>query len=488
MPRNARAAIRLVLVSGALAMPAAAIAQDVPPPSAAQPAPPTAPTIVRAYRPNIADEDWSFLENRALRSDVFDPVKYISLWNGRSYLTLAGEARIRPEGLRVRAAPGEDSTVDNYVFQRYLFAADWHLGKRLRLFGELQSGLIDGKIASPRPTDRNVASIHQGFVEYHSPKPSTSLRPGGQFMARVGRQEMAIGSSRLISARQGLNVKRSFDGLVLGYDTMRWGVEGGTARLVAVGAGAFDDASTGDQKFWGASATRRGVFLPRVAVTAYYLGLDQRESFYVQGVGSERRHTVGGKFGGVWKAFDFTYDLIGQWGEFAGAPTRAWAVAIENSYRQASWPLRPRFTLRVNSATGDRDPDNPRLDAFNPLFPGNSYSGSVGLLGPTNLTDVTPAVQLLFPRRVLVAFEGPSYFRTSVQDGVYNIELRPLPIVAPGAGRYVGSNPAIVVLWTATNHLSLTGVITRFLPGAAVEPSFIRHGFGFYSSSFTYRF
>ena len=50
------------------------------------------------------------------------------------------------------------------------------------------------------------------------------------------------------------------------------------------------------------------------------------------------------------------------------------------------------------------------------------------------------------------------------------------------------SNPAIVVLWTATNHLSLTGVITRFLPGAAVEQSFIRHGFGFYSSSFTYRF
>jgi hypothetical protein len=484
MPRNARASLGLVLVSGALAMPAVATAQDVPPPSAAQPAaPPTAPKIVRAYRPNIADEDWSFLENKALRQDFFDPVKYISLWNGRSYLTLAGEVRIRPEGLRVRAAPGEESTVDNYVFQRYLFAADWHLGNRLRLFGELQSGLIDGKIASPRPTDEDVAGLHQAFVEYHSPKD----RPR-QVLVRVGRQEMTIGSSRLISARQGLNVKRSFDGLVLGYNAARWSIEGGAARLVEVGAGAFDDTSTGDHKFWGASATRRGVFVPGVALGWYYLGVDQKESFYVQGVGAERRHTVGAKFGGVWKAFDFNYDLIGQWGEFAGAPARAWAVAVENSYRRADWPLRPRFTLRINSATGDRDPDDPRLEAFNPLFPGNSYSGSVGLLGPTNLSDVTPAVQLLFPRRFLIAFEYSSYFRSSVHDGVYNIELRPLPIIAPDADRYVGSNPAIVVLWTATNHLSLTGVITRFLPGAAVEQSFIRHGFGFYSSSFTYRF
>lgn len=483
MARNARSVLAPIVVCGALAVPAAAAGQDVPPASAAQPAvQPTAPKVVRAYRPNMADEDWSFLENKALRQDVFDPVKYISLWDGRSYLTLAGEARIRPEGLRVRAGPGEESTADNYVFQRYLLAADWHLGRRLRVYTELQSGLIDGKIASPRPTDRNLAGIQQAFVEYHTPRG----RPR-RLTLGVGRQEMTIGSSRLISARQGLNVKRSFDGVVATYDTGRWRVEGGSARLVAIGAGAFDDWSKSYQAFWGGSILRRGVGFSSAIGSAYYLGVDQRESFYVQGVGSERRHTIGGKFAGTWKALDFNYDVIGQWGEFAGAPSRAGALAVEMGYRWAT-RLRPRLAVRFNSATGDRDLDDPRLQSFNPLFPGNSYSGSVGLLGPTNLTDVTPAIQLLFPKRILLAFEAPTYFRSNVHDGVYNIELRPLPIIAPGADRYVGSNPAIVVLWTATNHLSLTGVITRFLPGAAVEQSFIRHGFGFYSSSFTYRF
>jgi len=472
----------LVVFAAWLAAPAAARAQ--PPPS--QPGPALTPAQIqtaRAYRPNIADEDWSFLANPAYRQDRFDPVKYISFLGGRSYVTLGGEVRIRPEGFRVRAAPGGQAIIDNYIFQRYLFAADWHIGKRFRAFGELQSGLIDGKIASPRPTDEDVADVHQAFIEVHSPKD----RPR-QAALRIGRQEMTIGSSRLISASQGLNVKRAFDGVVATTRRGNWTVEGGVARLVAVGGGAFDDLSPSGQQFWGVSVARRQFAFPSGAVGAYYLGVDRKESTYVQGTGPELRHTVGGKFTGTVKAFDFSYDAIGQWGTFAGAEVRAWAVAAEHSVRVARWPLRPRFALRVNSASGDRDPLDPRLQSFNALFPGSAYSGVVGLLGPTNLTDVTPSVQLIAPRRVIIAFEMPHYFRTSLRDAVYNIELRPLINIASSRARFVGANPGVVVVWPATRHLNLTGVITRFLPGGYVEQSFVAHGFGFYSTSVTYRF
>jgi hypothetical protein len=473
------------LAIAVITAPGAALAQAGAP--AAKPA--AQPSATRVYKTNIADEDWSFLADRTQRQDFFDPIKYISFMGGRSYLTLGGEVRIRPEGLRLRGAPGEENTVDNYVFQRYLFATDWHLGKRFRLYGELQSGLLNGKLASPRPTDENVADVHQAFFEYHSPRPSASLRPGGgQFLLRVGRQEMTIGSSRLISASQGLNVKRSFDGVVGGYRRGAWQVEAGTARLVAVGGGAFDDSSRPDQEFWGASVLRTNIGLQGGAVSGYYLGVDREQSLYTQGLGAERRHTVGGKFLVNRRTFEFSVDAIGQWGEFAGAPARAWAAALEQSIRAPDWPLRPRFMVRFNSATGDRDPADPRLESFNPLFPGSSYSGLVGLLGPTNLTDVTPGVQLLLPHRMVFVFESPSYFRSSVRDGIYNIQLRPLPVTAVSPARYVGTNPALVVVWNTTRHLSLTGVITRFLPGAFLEGSFAEHGFGFYSTSFTYRF
>jgi hypothetical protein len=299
---------------------------------------------------------------------------------------------------------------------------------------------------------------------------------------------MTIGSSRLISASQGLNVKRSFDGVVTGYQAGPWHIEGGSARLVSVGGGAFDDRSTWEQEFWGGSVQRTKLGFSGGTGTVYYLGVNREEAAYVQGIGLERRHTLGGKFAGVWKALDFSYDVIAQWGEFDAAPVRAWATALESGVRVRTWPFRPRFTLRVNSATGDRDPDDPRLESFNPLFPGSSYSGLVGLLGPTNLTDTTPGVQLLLPGRVVFIFESPFYFRSSLRDGVYNIELRPLPLSPASDERYVGTNPAFVAIWNATSHLQLTGVITRFVPGAFVDGSFVAHGFGFYSGSITYRF
>ena len=325
--------------------------------------------------------------------------------------------------------------------------------------------------------------MHQAFVEIRSPKE----RPR-QASLRLGRQEMTIGSSRLISAAQGLNVKRSFDGAVAALRTGGWSVEGGVARLVGVGQGAFDDVAASGQDFWGVSVARRNFLFKGGTGGAYYLGIDRKQSTYAQGIGSELRHTVGVKFTGAWKAFDFNYDLVGQWGTFANAGITGWAIATENSVRVAKWPLHPRFTLRMNSASGDRNPFDPRLQSFNPLFPGSAYSGAVGLLGPTNLTDVTPSVQLVAPHKVVIIFEMPSYFRTSLYDAVYNIELRPLINVASSRERFVGTNPGVVAMWQATPHLNLTGVITRFLPGGYVQQSFVAHGFGFYSSSITYRF
>ena len=83
----------------------------------------------------------------------------------------------------------------------------------------------------------------------------------------------------------------------------------------------------------------------------------------------------------------------------------------------------------------------PALQSFNPLFPGNSYSGAVGLLGPTNLTDLTPAVTMSPRRGLVVGFEAPSYWRTSEADGIYATDLRVLVPPAGGYGQVCGDEP-----------------------------------------------
>ncbi len=166
------------------------------------------------YRPNTADEDWTFLKN-AQKSDWWDPLKYVALGPEDWSLTLSGELRLRPEGFRVRETTARAGTVDNYLLQRYLFGADLRLGRRARIFSEVQSGIIKGQLRTPRPTDTNALDVHQAFFEWRQ-----TLGESDTLTLTAGRQEMEIGSSRLISASPGLNVKRSFDGLGATYQSL----------------------------------------------------------------------------------------------------------------------------------------------------------------------------------------------------------------------------------------------------------------------------
>jgi hypothetical protein len=181
------------------------------------------------------------------------------------------------------------------------------------------------------------------------------------------------------------------------------------------------------------------------------------------------------------------YDGVVQWGRFSGAPIEAWAFVAETGFRlSGSW--QPRLSVRTDVASGDADATNPSLQSFNPLFPGNAYSGAVGLLGPTNLTDFTPALTVTPRRGLVLGFEAPSYWRTSTGDGIYSTDLRVLIGPRAGNGKYVGTNPGVLVVWQATRHLQLQGVITRFLSGGFLDDTFVEAGFGFYSITARYRF
>jgi hypothetical protein len=436
----------------------------------------------RVYLPNPADEDWSFLKDRSKRADFWDPLKYIAIGEN-AHLTLSGEIRFRPESLRLRGVGERPTTTDSYFLQRYLFGVNAQFTPRVRAFAEIQSGIINGKLGSPRPTDSNQFDFHQYFIELKPP-----VGAGRTMSAKIGRHELTLGSTRLISASPGLNVKRSFDGATVTLRASGWHAAAAVAQLVPVQAGTLDDWPRREQLFWGASASRKSPRFDRGELGAYYLGIDRETSTYAQGIGPELRHTLGVKWSVTTTKFDWNYDTLYQWGRFADAPVRAWGFATETGFTASSRGWRPRLSVRTDVASGDADAADPKLQAFNPLFPGNAYSGAVGLLGPTNLTDFTPALTM-FPRRgLMLSVEAPSYWRSSEADGLYSTDQRLLIGPTAGTGRYVGTNPAFVVVYQATRHLQLQGVMTRFLPGRFLDQTFVADGFGFFSTTALYRF
>jgi hypothetical protein len=436
----------------------------------------------RVYQTNLADEDWGFLKDQSKRQDWWDPIKYIPLGHDDWFITLSGEIRFRPEGFRIKATDTAPAVRDQYLLQRYLFGTDVHFGNQTRLYTELQSGIINGRIGASRPTDQNTLDLHQGFLEWKS---SGTAAPG--FDVKIGRQELTIGSSRLISAAPGLNVKRSFDGFRVAWVNRSWRFESAAAELTDLQPGVFDDGPAHQIKFWGVAARGPGQLLTGTW-TVYYLGLENKDIQFAQGRGQDTRNTIGANWRGNNRMIDFNYDGIVQFGSFEGSRASAWGVSTETGIRVPKAAWRPRFGLRANGASGDRDANDPTLQSFNPLFPGASFAGPIGLFGPTNMIDVTPFVSVVPRRGLVLGFERPSYWRESTGDGIYNTALRLLVAPTAGTGRFIGGSTGIVVVWQATRHFQASGAIIRLVSGHFLDTTVVRGGAGLYSATATYRF
>jgi Alginate export len=57
---------------------------------------------------------------------------------------------------------------------------------------------------------------------------------------------------------------------------------------------------------------------------------------------------------------------------------------------------------QINDATsGDRDPNDQRLQTFNPLFPGTAYSDTIGLIGAANSLALNPNLRFAAKERLI---------------------------------------------------------------------------------------
>ena len=96
----------------------------------------------RSYNLLRDDENWTFLRDRALRQDLWDPIKYIPLRTRADdwYLTIGGEAREVWEQIG-NDNWGQQPYMNGYLNERYMLSFDAHYGQHVRSFVEFKSGL-----------------------------------------------------------------------------------------------------------------------------------------------------------------------------------------------------------------------------------------------------------------------------------------------------------------------------------------------------------
>ena len=450
----------------------------MPPPSPGTCTPPGVPPPPLKLLP--LDDDFSFLRDSARRTDPWDPVKYVPLdRRGLSYLTFGGEARERYEDTRnFGFGQGPQPKSDGYGLQRYLLSADLHLGAGFRLFTQLTSGTENGWRGDPRPSSKDDIDLGQAVVELRA-----APGKGQSVTLRTGRQEMAFGSQRLISIAEGLNTRTRFDGLRLLTRFGSASVDGLLVRPVNTRPGRFDDGADYRRLLWGVYATVPVGVLPGGAADVYFLNLDSRQSAYGQGAGRETRRTLGTRLFGKRGAWDYDDEFIYQWGRFTPVPPEpgaahlpagdvgAFSVALNFGYTAKSLPCSPRFGLKADVASGDRDPKRRGLQTFSGLFPNENYFTLAALAGPSDFVDVHPGVDFAASKNVVVTAAWDFFWRESLNDTVYSASGMPLFPKSASRARYDGSLPDLQAVWAADRHITVLADYEHFFPGGYVHGS-----------------
>jgi hypothetical protein len=382
------------------------------------------------------DEDYSYLRSPVARTGKWwEALKYIPL-NEKAYLALGTELRLRYESIENdNWGLGKD---DAYLWLRFIPYADLHASDSIRLFGQLiMADAIDREPVTP--VDENRADVLQLFGDLVVP-----VGYRGTLTLRGGRQLFIYGSGRLVDVRYGPNVLRPFDAVKAIIDMWPWRVDTFYSRPVAVDVGEFDDKMD-DAHFWGLYLTRnvtRVFASPEkggAGIDIYYLGLARDRAVFNGRAGDERRHTLGVRFFGKAKNWDWDFEGFYQFGEFDSGDIRAWSFASHFGYTFRHLRFSPRAGLKVNFISGDENADDRDIETFNPLFPKGKYFGELTPLGPQNLINVHLDLSLSLTDKWKFLFSVVPYWRYSSDDAIYDISGN---IVRPGGesnARFIGA-------------------------------------------------
>ena len=425
-------------------------------------------------------EDWQSLREPACQSERSDALKYIALGEkGESFLTLGGDVRLVLINARYLSFGNEGGDNRNVLLQRYHAHADLHVSRELRLFAELKSNHQRGREPGPLGTDVDRLDIHQAFVD---------LGAESSALLRVGRQELVYGSGRRIFPRNGPNVRGNFDAVRWMTRAADWRADAFVFKPVAIDPGRFDDNTIDEQTFWGVYATGPHPLIAPALLDVYYIGAKREDARFQQGAASEHRQTVGVRLFGRMGAWDHDHELSLQWGRFGAASIRAWAITGETGYTWHGMARRPRASLRLSMASGDRDPADPDLQTFHSLFPRGGAVDEGFNVSAANITHLRVALTADVLPAMPVTFAANSTWRTSRRDGVYSPGGGLIRSAATSAARHVGDSINVFAVWTVNRHATIDLGMGYFWSGRFVSETGPNRNMMYVTPTFYYRF
>lgn len=407
-----------------------------------------------AFKPLRYDETYHYLA-KDTTTNWYHQLKFEPLSKDKAtYFSFGGEVRYQYFHFTNQGWGTAPEDKDGFVLTRYLGHVDFHAGKHFRTFVQLQSSLADGEAETPSPVDQNPLDLHQAFIDLTN----------NNLTFRLGRQELSYGSQRLVAVREAPNNRQSFDAAKLMYGNKNIKLDLFYSYYVPAKPNIFDDGFNNGTQFWGAY----GAFTKIPVVQnfdLYYLGIHKKSAVFDDGKGIEIRHSIGTRLWETTTAWQYDVEGVYQFGDLAGNTISAWTMSANVSYTFYQTKLKPQIGLKTEAISGDKNHGDGRLNTFNPLFPKGAYFGLAALIGPYNLFDAHPYIQLSLTKRLVFTEDYDMFWRMNQNDGLYAVNGKILYSSKAGESKKIGGQLGSALEYTVNKYLYFRQELTWFSAG-----------------------
>lgn len=411
-----------------------------------------------------AEENYSsLLKNDSLKKASFlNTLKAIPINQEKMiYFSLGGEFRPRFEYIDNKNWSSHQEGDERFYSQRIMFHTDFHLGNHIRFFGQIHHGLVSREEQIYTQSDR--LDLHQGFLEMILPIKSNILA------LRVGRQELFLGSGRLMAFRDGPNIRRSFDMARLMLNGHKFTSNLFYGREVKVPDGIFDNNASDAPRTWGIGLnTETKKILGNTSI--YYIGFDAKSVKYNDGQNPEIRHTVGmRRWGSLGKRFKYNTEINYQFGSFGNKTISAYSIEGDWHYTLINTKFKPDFGIKLDYISGDKKTDDKKLGTFNPYFNNPAYFGLITEITAMNLFDIHPSIKLEFNEKFSVLAEANIYWRAQLQDGLYSGSKALLRSADAHLDRYIGWQSGLMLEYEISRNIKISNEMYYFVAGDFIK-------------------
>jgi hypothetical protein len=410
------------------------------------------------------NDNFEYLKNDTVEKTGFEKLKHIPITR-KTNVSFGGEIREQYQyynnpnfGDR---PPGYQEVKNGQVWHRIMLHTNLEFGTRARIFIQGNSTF---RFLNPNPLtpeiDENQLSLHQAFLDF---------RMGNKWSTRVGRQEVCYGNHRLITFREGPNTRLAFDALVFKRVQGKERLDLFVMTPVISNPGISDDESFKDLVV-GMYDTKE-IIEDRLMIDFYSLSLNSKRKQYNYEGGNESRQTFGFRLFSNNLKVNYELEANYQYGKFNQLRINAYGITAD-VHVSAIEKCGLTVGLASNYFTGDKNPQDNKLNSYNPLFSKPQY-GLTAPIGASNIINVNPYIKTKLTEKLKIYAGAYFMWRESDLDGTYTplgYQLRPGPgMTLKTNHKEIGSQLTLEATYVWNNNLSFGLDAGYFVAGKYVR-------------------